>query len=440
MPTKQVTDTHNFGVRDRMMRSEIYRQLMFHALSGQITSEMRSNTGLLTNKDQIVFPANNIVHRLDGASFVSEGTDYVQMPMKRRLTQPDKRGNQDLVGTGETIRHLFSRAYINENNWTVALKKGVMDKLRTDKWERAYDLAEPLITELGKERLNAEFLAAYYEGYSQNVSDGLNDAPDGIGVPIKWHPNMYAYDVSVTETGLTVVGTEGSSKTSAEINTAIPADLDVPTANTMYWIAEKCTERKIEKGIVVDGNPYWLAVINLKTWHNLLKDSDIKKTYEAVAAQSMFGNAFFDRGMFRWGSFIFLIDEVAARSWDDTITASPGGLGTFASHAFDDIGSLSLGYYGDPSTGATYSNTTINIYGNGSLGYADVIPFYTEIENYNFKKQSELMLSTLYGVVRNEYCTKALEPTVYDVGQTSKSVLAATAVLNQSSMICLVGK
>jgi hypothetical protein len=440
MPTKQVTDLHNFGVRDAMMQAELYRQLMFYGISGQITSEMRSNTGLLSNTDQIVFPANAIVHRLDGASFVSEGTDFVQMPMKRRLVQPDKRGNQDLVGTGETIRHLFSRAYINETNWTVNLKKGVMDKLRTDKWERYYDLAEPMIMELGKERMNAEFLAAFYEGYSQNVSEGLNESPDGIGVKIKWHPNMYAWDPGTVAGDLTVVGVEGNNKTSAQVTAGITGTLAVPTAATLYSIAERCTARKIEKGIVVDGQPYWLAVINLRTWHNLMQDATIRPDMRAVESGNSYNNVFFAKKLYRWGDFIFLVDEVAARSWDNTIAASPAGAGTFASHAFDDTGLLALGYHGDPNAGLPYPNTTINIYGQGSLGFADVIPFYTEIEEFNFRKQKELMLSKVYGICRNEFVAKAIEPTVYAVGQANKAVLAANPILNQSSMVVFVAR
>ncbi len=438
MPTKQVTDLHNFGVRDTLMQAELYRQLMFYGISGQITSEMRSNTGLLTNNDQIVFPANAIVHRLDGASFVSEGTDFVQMPMKRRLVQPDKRGNQDLVGTGETIRHLFSRAYINETNWTVNLKKGVMDKLRTDKWERYYDLAEPLITELGKERMNAEFLAAFYEGYSQNVSEGLNDSPDGIGVKIKWHPNMYSWDGAPA---LTAVGNVGQNKTSAQINTAVQAGHTAPSAATLYAIAEECTARRIEKGIVVDGNPYWLAVINLRTWHNLIQDTTIRADMRAVESSNSYNNVFFAKKLYRWGDFVFLVDEVAARSWFVNKPGSPGNLGTFASHAFDDTGQLALGYHGDPADDGTYTNTTINIYGQGSLGFADVIPFYTEIEEFNFRKQKELMLSKVYGICRNEFVAKADELNVYAVGQPNKIVLPNTFdILNQSSMVVLVDR
>ena len=429
MATKQYTDAHNFGLRDANMRFKLYNRLLWHPYIGDIKVKARTNVGMLNASDQVTMP-NDIIWRLKGSEFINAGTDYVHMPMLLRLEQPNKYGSHYLVGTGEDLRHKFRKLFINQMSHVVNVKKSEMDKLRTDKWEQLYDMAEPQIMDLYSERMNAEFISAFYEGHSLNVTEGLNEAPDAIGLHAVIHPNIWAWDdAAVLALEMTDVGTEGQCKTQAEMNTAAGLTLELPTADTFYAISEKLTESNIQKGIVVDGDPFWLAVINLKTLNNIKRDTTIRNDLRSVSSTTMYKNQLFAPKMYRWGDFIFLIDEVAARSWHSNLAGSPGGLGSFEG---------TNGYHNLPTMDSQTPNTTINVYGRGALGYADVRSLWTEFEESNFKQQLELAAMSIFGLGRNDWIDKGLEATMYAGGNADKAVIGANAVLNQSSAIFMV--
>lgn len=436
MPTKQYTDAHNFGLRDKLMRHKVYERLMFYPFVGDISVETRSNVGLLSAKDQITVP-NDVVWRLQGEQFINEGTDYIHMPLALRLEQPEKYGSHYLVGTGEDLNHKYRKLFINQMSGTVTLKKSELDKIRTDKWEQYYNLAEPKLVDWFAERLNANFISCFYEGHNLGVTEGLNDSPDGIAVHMILHPNMWYKSADDT---MTPVGTLSQNKTHEEVNTAVQSlGGTVPAAGDMYAIARTLTRNNIQKGVVVDGQPYWLAVINLETWHNLIQDATIRGDYRAVAGTTMYKNYLYAPTMYRWGDFVFLIDEIAARSWDSSVddhaTCPSGEDGSFAGQN---------GYHNLPTNNSAteeledYPNTTINIYGRGSLGYADIMPMWTKPDVQNYEQQKELAAMAIFGLGRNDWIHKDIEATFYAGGNDDRANNASQAVLNQSSAIFIV--
>jgi len=427
MPTKQHTDTHNFGIRDKMMRFQLYERLIWYPWIGDIKVQARTDVGLLNAKDQVKMP-KSVIHRLSGLEFLQAGTDYIHMPLMLKLEQPEKYGSHNLVGTGETIRHKFRKLFISQMSGTVNLKKSELDKLRTDKWEQYYDWAEPQIIDWFSERLNANFTSCFYEGHSLGITEGLNNAPDSIGAHCILHPNMYGWNSGLTP-ALFAIGTEGMNKTQAEINTDVQVGFTVPTAAAMDLIAEKLTERNIQKGLIVDGQPFWLAVINLRTWHNLKQDANIRADIREVSSTSMYNNVLFAPKMYRWGDFCFIVDQIAPRSWHVTRAGSPGNLGDFMGNN---------GYHGQPTAHASYPNTTINIYGDGALGFADVKAPWTKFDVQNFEQQKEMAMMSLFGLGRNDWIHKSLEPTYYACGNADRAVIGANLVLNQSSAVFFV--
>lgn len=423
MSTKQTGDAHNFGYRDAIMRYELYDRLPWFQWIGDIQAPERTNVGSLNHSDQIKMPTA-VVHRLDGAKFRDEGTDYVQMPMIVKLEQPEKYGSHYLVGTGENLRYKFRKAFINQMSGVVTLQKTVLDRLRTDKWEQVYDLAQPQITSWFSERMNANFTSAIYEGHSRNITEGLNNAPDGIGAKIVYHPNLWYFS---SATAITAVGTEGKCKTAAELNSVVTGG-NVKSINRdlLYGMAETLIANNIQKGFMLEGSPYWLAVVNQKTWHKIISVSDVRADVQHATSGAMYNNPLFTPKMYRWGDFVFLLDEKIPRGWNtDATTEGFAGAN---------------GYHELPTNkaGAGYANTSIVILGEGALGYANVVEPKTEIEEMNFKQQKELALMSVFGISRSDWVDKTLEETVNNVGNADRAVVGANIVKNQSSAIFLV--
>lgn len=436
MPTKQFTDTHNFGMRDKLMRYELYERFLFNPFVGDIKVSARTNVGLLQAKDQIKMP-NSIVWQLNGSEFINEGTDYVHMPMLLKLQQNERYGSHNLVGTGEDLRHKFRKLFINQMSGTVTLKKSEMDKIRTDEWEQYYKLGKPQLVDWYAERANANFISSIYEGHNLGVTEGLNESPDGIGVHTVLHPNMY---YKSGNGALTTVGTEGLNKTHAEINAAVQAIAGTtPSAEDMYAIARTLTRRNVQK-VMIDGSPLWLAMINLETWHNLIQDTTIRADYRAVATSSMYKNYLYAPTMYRWGDFVFLVDEIAARSWDslvdDHANCPSGEDGSFrGQNGYHELPTVNTAAIGEVEP---YPNTTITILGDGSIGYASIREPWTKFNVENYDQQKEMAMMGIYGLGRNDWIHKNLEATYYAGGNNDRTNIAANAVLNQSSAIFLV--
>lgn len=413
MPTKQVTDIHNFGVIEKTLQMEVYDKLLFAPFTKDIRVGSQSNVG----KASYSVP-NSIVSRTDSAAFINEGTDFMLIPMLRKLQQKPKYGSQFLEGAGEDLRHLFRRVYINQMSGVVTLQKSLMDKLRTDKFEQNFAQAIPELSSWFAEQMNANFISAIYEGHSMNVTEGLNDSPDGIGVMASYHPNMYYAGSNDT---VVQVGTEGKTKTQAEINSATNSTPTAPSANILYRLSEKLVELHVQKVQMADGM-YWCAIINQETWHKLIKDNTIRGDFQAVASGTMYNNPFFSSKVYRWGEFLFVVDNVAARKYHHAV-------------GFNGLN----GYNELPTFASGKNNNTITILGNNSMSFAEPRKPSIVLDSTNFEQQKEAAAISIFGVSRNDNVDKSIELTYYEVGKAVKTFNAAQTVVNQSSAVLLVG-
>lgn len=425
MGTKQTTNVHLFPKQDTILRRVIEDGLFFAPWTGDVETALVKNAdGTITRK--IVSASKSIVERVDG--FVGEGADTSEIPLSLPLEEEPLTGNAYFPGTGEKLRYKFRKAFINQIGKVVEKQNGLMDRIRTDKLEKAYKRAAPELIAYMKKWLNAEFVSAEFEGHSMNVTKGLNDSPDGIGATKVLHPNMFTNTVDPSTGGsLTAVGTEGYNKKVGDITTAIDtnyAGIKIPSPKYLDKVGQKLDTIGIQKRATYKGKKYWLAVINRGILSNLKLDDTFRKDIREVFMGTEYDNPLFSQDTWIFDEYLFVIDKKVSRSWNN-----------------DTLDFAGTGGYINPGTFASGKNHSMMvIMGDNSLGWSNVIPFQTRLQKDNFDLFQELLALTIIGVGRGEYVAPGTdESTYFAKGNNATTTLdSEIAVHNQSSAMFAV--
>jgi hypothetical protein len=410
----------NLAILEEKMRRETINNLIFAPFIGTMEAE-RLDNGQIDYK-----PSGNVVEMLKWEA----NADHILMPMEKNLVGSPKYGDVDLVGSGEEMDYRWLKGFINQTSHVVNQKAGNMDKLRDDRVLKKYSRAATALRNWFSVMGNAHFISAIYEGHSSNITEPVTTAPNGIGAKVKYHPNMYynTQNVGTAATGgISAVGTEFYNKTAAEVLDRAytgGASLTLPGVYMLEKLGVLCENLRIVRAAEYKGSKYWLTVISKEDLNNLKQDSLFRTSVQNAYMGKETANPLFSNEVYIFAEFMFLIDRNATRKWNNTT-------GDFAG---------SNGYRGAP-TYLTHNNNVWTVMGKGALGYAKDAgnDLHFETEKSNFSQVMEIAGMQIDGINRADFVTEATNAAYFATKQTTKTVMTAQEVHNDSSMQLIVG-
>lgn len=398
---------------EERMKVETMDNLLFRRFFGDVAIDPQTMENGQIDYDYL--PSGKIVEHY--TAFAKESTDYLQIPMEMNLEQEPGYGSQYMVGTGEELVNKFMRTYINEISGVVKKRSSTMSKLRNDQILKHFERALPALKRWFGPVMNMQFISALYEGHSLNCTTGLTNAPDGIGVSGKFHPNMYYNKVSASAGTGTIepVGTEYYTKTEAEVDAAmIDAYADITAISPYFFdkLKEVLTKLHIEQTVDYKGNKLWAMVVSLEEISALNRNAAYRQTVERVMYKNL-ENPLYSPEAYVYGGFMLIVDRLTTRKWYKTATDK----GNFAGP---------LGYRGQPTASTSANSNILTVLGKSSIGYANPFNYGLTFipEDHNFRQIKEIAGLLTAGVSRGESVAKADIATFYVTGNETKTMLA----------------
>ena len=420
----------NLAILNSALAKETHDNLLFsHWFSNVSFDEIILDNGQRDYRQFIDKPG--IVHVMKG--MLAQKGDHAMMAIEMGLDQDPKYGDQDLEGTGEVLQNEYAKIFVNLISGVVNVKQGEMDKLRNDRMLKHFERATPALRDWFIRALNAEMISALYEGHSENVTTGIANSPNGIGVSGKYHPNMYynPIDPSTPAGGsITAIGTEKYNKTAAEINTAINsgyANLEYISPYMLDDLSYLCEYLHIKKAVDYKGQKLYLTVISRDEINMLKQNAAFRATVERAYSGKGEKNPLISAEAYIYGDHFLLIDAMTPRPWNVTLQNFKG--------------SGAQGYRERGVATASYYNRSLFVLGDGALGMETHpnVDLQFETEKYNFKQQQEVAGFCIKGIARKEYVSEDDESSYYATKNSSKTILStAYEAYNNSSVQVIV--
>ena len=377
------------------------------------------------NGNTVYTPSGSPINILN--SFIQEGRDNMLIPFLSSLTGSPVYGDTVLKGTGEDQSMKWLRVFVNQYRKAVMKKSGSMSEQR-QKMFKLYEAALPQLRDWFAKWENQAIYQAFYEGVSPNLSVGTTS--DGLGLARRYHPNWWINDGGV----LTSVGTSGTTKTNANLDTAVgmtaSADAACDTAMTaaiLHDLRVKCMELRIPQMTTKGGHPYWCIVMHPASASALMQDSQYKAAVQAAFTGKMLDEPELTGAVGYFAGFAIYEDIVGIREWDEAGTF----MGTTTSSRLD-------------PTAVTLASGAVRVYnhivfGKNCMGkgVAKDLHFTNEVDDH--ANTIEVGGALINGYQRNEYfaegdATTASGDAFYN-DQSASHDAAALAAENQSSLI-----
>jgi hypothetical protein len=410
----------NIAILMEEMKQEVYGSLLFAPFMGTVKTKYEAVDSSDAYAKQILM-SGNIVENFEDWSSKTKGrwADSIEYPMRKRLTQKPFYGDAWISGTGEDLDYRWGKCFINVMSETVMLKRGEMDELRD---EDIYDLLEGSREESlvwWARNLNAEAVASVYEGASMNITAGINNSPNGIGLKKVLHPNTYY----LATTGMVAIGTEYYSKTFANMTGINFSSVTKLTADGLFRIKMKLRKMLIRPAVSYKGRKLWLYVIGDEDLYNLMTETTFANTVKQ--AQEGFGfenNYIMSPDAWVFGDFMLVANSNAVRKWHNTYGYAGAN-----------------GYVEDPTTDDTDHNATYILGGQSLLfGVEKKINFIQDVERTNHGGVKELAVKHCCGWARMEWVDESALSTVYSKSNALEGYMdTATYIYNKSSVVII---
>ena len=410
----------NVEILNSLLRKESWYNTFWAKFSGNV--DISSDD----NGNSVYTPSGNPIEILN--DYVAQGRDNMLIPFLSDLSGAPVYGDTVLKGTGEDQSMKWLRAYCNQYRKAIMKKSGSMSEQR-QKVFKLMDEARPQLARWFTKWENQAVFQSFYEGVSPNLSTGTSS--DGLGLVRRYHPNWYINDGAV----LTAIGTAKSTKTNAQLDTAIgmtaSADAACDTAMSADILRElrvKCMSLKIPQMETVDGNRFWCIVMHPAQLASLQSDGD----YETAQRYGFMGSGGTKmpelNGMAGYyAGFAIYEDIVGIREWDE----AGYFFGSTVSSRFDDS-AVTL------ASGAVRVRNAI-VFGKGAMGkaVAEDLHFTSEVDDH--ANTIELGGAVINGYNRAEFYAEAdaLEASgdAFYKSNTASADAAALAAVNQSSLV-----
>ena len=403
----------NIAILNKLLAKETWYNTFWAKFSGQVDISKDDNG------NKVYQPSGNTIEILN--DFVSQGRDNMLLPFLKELSGEPVFGDTVLKGTGEDQTMQWLRTYVNQYRKAVMKRSGQMSEQR-QKLYKLYDAARPQLSRWFSKFENQSIFATFYEGVSPNLSKGTNS--DGLGVYKRYNPNWFVNDGDV----LTLVGSAATTKTAAQLDTALGV-CDKPMASTILrQLRTKCMELRIPTMTTVGGNPFWCIVMHPKQIEDLWGDTDFKNAQREAFSTKMVQSPELSGIVGYYAGFAIYEDIIGVRGWDTT--NKDFGFGT-VSEMFD------------PTDVTTNYNALV--FGKSAVGRAVAKDLHFTQEVDDHENTIEIGGAMINGYSRNDYVTEATAgdssgggaTNAFSKGNATGSVANAIAATNQSSL-CLM--
>jgi hypothetical protein len=410
----------NVEILNSLLRKESWFNTFWAKFSGNVDISQDDNG------NPVYSPSGNPIEVLN--DYVAQGRDNMLIPFLSDLSGSPVYGDTVLKGTGEDQAMKWLRAYCNQSRKAVMKKSGSMSEQR-QKVFKLMDEARPQLARWFTKWENQAVFQTFYEGVSPNLSAGT--ASDGLGLARRYHPNWYINDGAV----LTVVGTEKSTKTNAQLDAAIgmtaSADATCDTAMSADILRElrvKCMSLKIPQMETADGNRFWCIVMHPAQLASLQTDTD----YETAQRFGFMGSGGSKMPQLTgmagyYAGFAIYEDIVGIREWDE----AGYFFGSTIAKRFDDS-AVTL------ASGTTRVRNAV-VFGKNAVGkaVAEDLHFTSEVDDH--ANTIELGGAVINGYNRADFFAEAdaLESSgdAFYKNQSAAHDSAALSCVNQSSLV-----
>lgn len=403
----------NLAILNKLLAKETWYNTFWAKFSGQVDISKDDNG------NKVYQPSGNTIEVLN--DFVSEGRDNMLLPFLKELSGEPVFGDTVLKGTGEDQTMQWLRTYVNQYRKAVMKRSGQMSEQR-QKLYKLYDAARPQLSRWFSKFENQSIFATFYEGVSPNLSKGTNS--DGLGVYKRYNPNWFVNDGGV----LTLVGSAATTKTAAQLDTAVGVCDTAMTSAILRALRTKCMELRIPTMTTVGGNPFWCIVMHPKQIEDLFGDTDFKNAQREAFSTKMVQSPELSGIVGYYAGFAIYEDIIGVRGWDTTN---------------DDFGFATVSEMFSPTD--VTNNYNALVFGKSAVGRAVAKDLHFTQEVDDHENTIEIGGAMINGYSRNDYVTEATAgdssgggaTNAFSKGNATGSVANAIAATNQSS-VCLM--
>ena len=399
----------NVAILNKILAKETWYNTFFARFAGNVDISSEDNG------NKVYTPSGNPIEVLN--DFVAQGRDNMLVPFLKELTGSPVFGDTLLKGTGEDQSLDWLRTYVNQYRKAVMKRSGQMSEQRQKLW-KLYDQSKRQLSRWFSKYENQAIFASFYEGVSPNLSTGTND--DGLGLVQRYHPNWYYTAADV----LTTVGTAKTTKTAANLDTAVAA-CDKPMNSTiLLQLRTKCMELRIPAMETKVGNPYWCMVVHPQQYENLLMDTNFKNANREAYSTRMLEMPELAGAQAFYAGFAIYEDIIGIRGWDTTDKDMQMDTATAMFSPTD-----------------VTDNMNALVFGKSAMSKAIARDLHYTNEVDDHQNTIEIGAAQINGYNRNEYFseTNAAESSTkaFDKDNATVTVASALACINQSSLILM---
>ena len=408
----------NLAKIDERLRRRVYDNIAWAPFIGNVVE-----TGYVDDNGQKEYRASgSVIEKTDIK--LSDGVDHAIITMENDLVGDPIYGDTQAEGTGEEYDFNHLRVFVNQTRKVVKIKSGNMSDLRSSKY-RIRERARPKLEWWFVRQENAHITQAIYEGASGNLTAGLSEAENGIGLSARYPSNFY-YQGS--DGVFTVIGTAGKNKVASDITTAAGQTLTPMTTNTIEAASLLCQELNISQAVMYRGKPMWLWFISPYQLSYLRKTDS---AWQADERAFVNGRGRDDESPLvqyavnAYRGFLFFVDMQAVRPWNSTLSSFAGANG------WRERGTYKAGEVQD----CTY------IIGKSAIAHANPKPYYIKEQTTDFEADIEAAGAVINGWVRNDFVSATDEANFFAKGNASKTVLSSEySVVNNSLLVLMIDR
>lgn len=395
MTTWPRTEEANIGLLNEKLRRQAYFQTFWAKFAGftQVSGQGREKT---------VIPSGAPIEIM--RDFVSQGMDFMLIPMLLNLKGLGIYGDKSLEGNEEGLDLYYNRVYINQ------IRNGVKTGGRTSEQRmKSLKLEKekmPLLSEWLANWNEIAIATAFYKGWAQHIL--APDASGGLNINAgaqRCHPNFW-----VAGTGQMAWNAVDATYEAA-VDTGLQLLTDTATDHFSTNLIEEARVwaqyLKIEQIITKNGDPFWAWVIHPNQARQLRADSEWQEANQrAWVATAVKENPVFSGAIGTYGGFVFYERRLGVFGAESTGT-----------------GTVTFGAANPLVAPDTYAKKCSIIFGKAAMsrGIGEDVHFNREM--YDYENVKGVGTGMIVGDARPDYKDNSVD------GGTK------TAVINQSSAV-----
>lgn len=362
----------NVAILNKQLQKESWDSTFWAPFSGDVQVETRPNG------QPVYKPSGKPIEIL--SQFKSQGRDNMLTPFQKNFVNAPVFGDTQLKGTGIPLEYKWLRTYINQARVAITPREGFMSEQRAEATIKMYENSKPALVELVSRYHNQQITKAILEGLSDNLS--ASKTVDGLGLYKRYNANFYYHAGSGV---ITAVGTEGKTKSAAELDTAVGnVDGNNISAAMLSALRIKCLRLRMPRLYNADvRQKFWPMVISPEQRATLYADSTFVAAQNSAFTGKMLEHPMLKNAIAYYDGFVLFEDIEAVRGW------SAGFFGA-------DMDAMML-----PTTVTT--NACAIVFGPSMLakGVAQKLAFTTETDDH--ENTVEIGAREIYGYNRADF-------------------------------------